>query len=641
MFCLLGRYLGIFPSAEKRASEHERGVNERILNACLFLLSLAIKEIKAGSVAKDASQRFVELLCADLSDISQAEGTHRIQNPSIFVYLCVLQQNDRKDANLRQEQSPCLFDMSLQLPLIRWIIREIIELDNRDVCKTLSAPYLKNDNLGSTDSDEPATANIESSPALTARQKKLAAAKKKRAAIMKKMASRRDKFESSNQSVFGEKAQEQKHDTSESYPDKVLSYDCIVCQTSQPNLDIGLIAWVAKSDVMQAVMLPPAPPLQRRGSVLTKDATNDETKQDFISNQHTSGHHIQFCGHCIHLSCMDTHLASLLSKKDSLVAYEGISSVRLEEGEFLCPLCKAMGNMLVPVVSSACKDVVKTSHDVDCHISSDWWVRQRDWENELQQKHEVFSSQMHSLANDFALARGFADKIGWLYTENPHTRDPIIRCERVVEVVSHTIRTLEVGARAFPRYAAPGHSIVLDEVNSRQLEAIQDLVAVATTFVQSPSNRDGFLSKHRSSWQRILSSCRPQQIDDMVAFDVDPFNLLIDCIFTLPRLRLDTTAYEDVQQALLFAFVLCVVQAASHIQSGEITPQHHYLDNIMALSNRSPVTESNSEPSSGCGEQSRANAASATGSSFLKSTIEESQLLPGKVLLLAFFASKV
>lgn len=50
---------------------------------------------------------------------------------------------------------------------------------------------------------------------------------------------------------------------------------------------------------------------------------------------------------------MDGHLASLVSKQASNVAYEGMHSVRLDKGEFLCPLCKAISNALIVVPGPA------------------------------------------------------------------------------------------------------------------------------------------------------------------------------------------------------------------------------------------------------------------------------------------------
>lgn len=68
---------------------------------------------------------------------------------------------------------------------------------------------------------------------------------------------------------------------------------------------------------------------------------------------------IRQCGHAAHLSCVDTHLASIHQKAQTETPYDGRYAADIEDGEFLCPLCKQLCNVVVPAGSlptPTCKD---------------------------------------------------------------------------------------------------------------------------------------------------------------------------------------------------------------------------------------------------------------------------------------------
>lgn len=53
---------------------------------------------------------------------------------------------------------------------------------------------------------------------------------------------------------------------------------------------------------------------------------------------------MQFCGHALHYSCFEKYFLTVVQPAD------GQNSVALDvdRGEFHCPLCKAVGNLMVP-----------------------------------------------------------------------------------------------------------------------------------------------------------------------------------------------------------------------------------------------------------------------------------------------------
>ena len=54
------------------------------------------------------------------------------------------------------------------------------------------------------------------------------------------------------------------------------------------------------------------------------------------------------CGHAAHLRCVETHTLSLFQKAGLDQPYDGRFAANIDDGEFLCPLCKQLSNILVP-----------------------------------------------------------------------------------------------------------------------------------------------------------------------------------------------------------------------------------------------------------------------------------------------------
>mmetsp|Transcript_17876 Transcript_17876/g.25261 ORF Transcript_17876/g.25261 Transcript_17876/m.25261 type:complete len:2379 (-) Transcript_17876:136-7272(-) len=57
---------------------------------------------------------------------------------------------------------------------------------------------------------------------------------------------------------------------------------------------------------------------------------------------------LKLCGHSAHSKCVETHLLSLHQQRESDTIYDGRFAANIDDGEFLCPLCKQLSNVLVP-----------------------------------------------------------------------------------------------------------------------------------------------------------------------------------------------------------------------------------------------------------------------------------------------------
>ena len=63
---------------------------------------------------------------------------------------------------------------------------------------------------------------------------------------------------------------------------------------------------------------------------------------------------IRQCGHSAHLKCVVKHCLSLHQRAEVNQHYDGRFSANIDDGEFLCPLCKQLSNIVIP--EDACID---------------------------------------------------------------------------------------------------------------------------------------------------------------------------------------------------------------------------------------------------------------------------------------------
>ena len=59
---------------------------------------------------------------------------------------------------------------------------------------------------------------------------------------------------------------------------------------------------------------------------------------------------IRQCGHAAHLHCVEAHCLSLHQRAAGDQPYDGRFAANIDDGEFLCPLCKQLSNILIPDV---------------------------------------------------------------------------------------------------------------------------------------------------------------------------------------------------------------------------------------------------------------------------------------------------
>uniref|UniRef100_A0A7N0RI32 E3 ubiquitin-protein ligase n=1 Tax=Kalanchoe fedtschenkoi TaxID=63787 RepID=A0A7N0RI32_KALFE len=65
------------------------------------------------------------------------------------------------------------------------------------------------------------------------------------------------------------------------------------------------------------------------------------------------------CGHAVHQGCLDLYLSSLRERQSRRVAFEGGHILDLDQGEFLCPVCRLLANSVLPALPADFPDTYK------------------------------------------------------------------------------------------------------------------------------------------------------------------------------------------------------------------------------------------------------------------------------------------
>jgi E3 ubiquitin-protein ligase UBR1 len=207
-------------------------------------------------------------------------------------------------------------------------------------------------------------------------ERKKAAAKARQAAIMSQFANAQFEFMEQHTDLY---KTEEDEDIRESYEGTATAANefsseddmeivrkchfpadnCIVCQEELDDSKLfGMLGLIQQSNTQR---LSPLNNKDVLADVLkTSNSTNswgpkDENNTDilppfsgFPTDAHLSGLDISSCGHLMHSECFDDYQKSIDTRfQDELGR---ILSLTVPAKRFLCPLCKALGNVLVPIV---------------------------------------------------------------------------------------------------------------------------------------------------------------------------------------------------------------------------------------------------------------------------------------------------
>ncbi|KAI4340077.1 hypothetical protein MLD38_024949 [Melastoma candidum] len=82
-----------------------------------------------------------------------------------------------------------------------------------------------------------------------------------------------------------------------------------------------------------------------------EERTQSVSPHDGFGPIDCDGIFLSSCGHAVHKGCLDCYLSSLKERYARRIVFEGGHIVDLDQGEFLCPVCRQLANSVLPGVS--------------------------------------------------------------------------------------------------------------------------------------------------------------------------------------------------------------------------------------------------------------------------------------------------
>lgn len=132
---------------------------------------------------------------------------------------------------------------------------------------------------------------------------------------------------------------------------------CIVCQedANDRSLPYGLLGLIQTSNIMRETPMDDAAVFDdmcRMGSNLDvewqdRQCLDDASVPGFPAQMHKTGLYASSCGHFMHIKCFEVYCTSIDSRHSAQLTRNHPEN--RSRKEFMCPLCKSLGNALLPV----------------------------------------------------------------------------------------------------------------------------------------------------------------------------------------------------------------------------------------------------------------------------------------------------
>ncbi|KAI9281657.1 hypothetical protein BY458DRAFT_237383, partial [Sporodiniella umbellata] len=206
-------------------------------------------------------------------------------------------------------------------------------------------------------------------------QRKKMEAKARQAKIMSQFAMAQTKFMEQHSDLYANEDDEEKTEQEVLIPEsEELSSEyevvrkchfptdnCIVCQESFDSTKLhGMLGLLQKSnlqrlspmtkDVWTEILETGCYPVDPWASAHEEGKERGSSFSGFPVTAHRTGIDLSSCGHLMHAECFETYQRSveLQNRRANHLPEEG--NANSTKGRFLCPFCKALGNVLIPVV---------------------------------------------------------------------------------------------------------------------------------------------------------------------------------------------------------------------------------------------------------------------------------------------------
>lgn len=327
------------------------------------------------------------------------------------------------------------------------------------------------------------------SPSIAEAEAKKAAAKARQAAIMAQF--------SDAQRVFLDNIEDEDEDEEDGEGDTIMEGDhaatksfgsCIVCQEElNSNSAFGALALIQASNLIRLHKM-------ESSTELTDNALG--LKAGFPMKSR-SGLHASSCGHMMHISCFETYCHSVEVRHQSNPTRRHPED--LSRREFTCPLCKTLGNIVVPYPDAYGTDSASEEGPVTDPLAAfEQWAQDIAAEAEDPQVRSLLQPRDGHRLDAFAIRerlpipaneilqsvsasqRQILDRImqvSFALTMESHWSDREgLSYYLPDELIAYTVSSIEVASRSQATVAEP--TLDSDQQSSKMLAVVKSLISI-------------------------------------------------------------------------------------------------------------------------------------------------------------------
>ncbi|CEJ03530.1 hypothetical protein RMCBS344292_17511 [Rhizopus microsporus] len=325
--------------------------SDTILDQTLYLILLALTDQNNDLNGKQ--EGFYQNVCDKYFKVSYKENEPEdLKEVSLFDVMTML-YDDEKFSEIKSR--------------LDWIFQALLNGNVERTCQIVQNWKTKQNEVAL----ENARKKAEGASELSDLEKKKLAAKERQMKIMAQFAQAQSQFMQQNEDLYDEEdittadeSLDQKLDepTDTGHLNRFCAYPtgtCIVCQedVNERSLPYGLLGLIQTSNILRETPLDDDSfydDIYRTGPTLDvqwedKQCLPDSTPtiSGFPSQSHKTGLYSSTCGHLMHIKCFEVYCTSIDSRHSAQLTRNHPEN--RSRKEFMCPLCKSLGNVLLPI----------------------------------------------------------------------------------------------------------------------------------------------------------------------------------------------------------------------------------------------------------------------------------------------------
>ncbi|KAK4517396.1 uncharacterized protein ATC70_000731 [Mucor velutinosus] len=434
-------------------------------------------------------------------------------------------------------------------------------------------------------------------------ERKKAAAKARQAAIMSQFANAQSKFMEQHADLYKtEEDEDVEEDTKEAYQDMPVGSselaaeddleivrkchfptdNCIVCQEELDDTKLyGMLGLIQQTNIQRLsplnnkeVLADVLESSQQANPWAPRPENSEKTPlfSGFPTDAHVAGLDISSCGHLMHSECFDTYQQSVENQFLGEIGGRIFPLSISPKSRFLCPLCKALGNVLVPIVWKGKKEaypgvMVPSTPYADLRKAID--DAATDLKKNFKQFPGAFDEEPPFVNNDPDLVISDQDKLKHIYNQlikvmhvtlNPKSERWTLSnsIQNLLDMYAYTIADFELAQRGTEGTRARDLTVehtgtFIDDISSTS-QTLLKILGMTNLLIQnlmnSPWAAEDRFTKERLALQALnqfIPNTSTHLIDDMVEADHLKPLLVDDSFKALVRLSFSTAEAPSVE----------------------------------------------------------------------------------------------